>query len=427
MKTTGRLLTLAIVATCLTATSRTAEAQYILNASAASMPAPAYPAGSFCPPGAHGGGPGAGGHLAGGAYGDPNGYVTQRVADPDHWDENGPLESFLTRTFTESRFRLEYLLWHLDAPGSVRLGAQVAGLGPNQEFEVFDRVTGISLGMARVPTLAMQTLDDVNGIRFGLEFPYEDVTLELRAFALEQAGDTLDLPVFDTGPFVATTLTTNGNVQTQNSVSTIVYDRGFQSHLTSEIWGAEGNLVFRDDMPGDGLRFSPMIGFGYFMFREKLQLNGVDTNPPRGAVIESKSSNNIYGIQLGLEGEVRFSRFAIGARPKILFGLNDYKAEVRSDDLFAANEPVRTSSVEHVEFSPIFDFQVYGRVGVTENFNLFVSWQYLWTNRVSRPFNTINYDETRVGVQTRQNVRVIENLEDFFLNGLTVGGEIRFR
>lgn len=366
------------------------------------------------------------------AAGDPWCYPgSQRQVDPDAWDGNGPIESFLTYMVKQSSFRLDYMLWSIDEPGMKRMGAPVAGVrDTSQPFEVFDRATGVSRGQATVPDLYDTSLRDVNGIRGTFTLPMRMLDFELNFWGTQQTGDQQRLDVFPGGDLVATSLLLNGEIAN----NTVNYDTSYTSDLTTELWGTEGNFVWNDPLynqfvDGVKMQIRPVLGFRFLNLKERLQQTGTDTlgglAPPRTAVIDSETSNNVYGPQIGVRAEIVHRFFTLGVQPKIMFGLNDYSAQVRTDQIFTTAEATRITRATRVDFTPIFELNAYAKVHLTENFSLHVGYDFMWTNRVTRPYNNIYYDEIRLGGTSVPNIILRDDLEDFFLQGLTVGGEIR--
>jgi len=357
-----------------------------------------------------------------------DGIMTHRVPDRDAWAP-GPLEEFLTAATRQMRFRLDYMLWHFDEPGRVRLGAPVSGVvDTTQPFEVFDRLTGVSRGNAFVPDLQSATLMDVNGIRGTFEIPYKGGVFEASAWATQQTGDGQFMAIAPGGTQAATSLFVNGIPVSDN---TIVYDVSFETDLTSELYGGDLTLIIDDPTPGHGLKFRPMLGFRYLNFQEQLRQKGVDTNggtePTRSVVIDSRTSNNVYGPQFGLRVELTHPKFTLGVQPSITAGLNDYTASVRAERLFTVNDPKLLTKETHTDWSPVFDLKVYLQAHISESLSLHVGYDLMWAHRVTRPYNNIYYDEIVTGGTRTANVVLQEDLEDFMVDGLTVGGVIRFK
>ncbi|MEO1999659.1 MAG: BBP7 family outer membrane beta-barrel protein [Planctomycetaceae bacterium] len=282
----------------------------------------------------------AGQAVPGVRYVGADGVMTHRVPDRDEWSP-GPLEDFLSAATRQMRFRLDYMLWHFDEPGRVRLGAPVSGVvDTTQPFEVFDRLTGVSRGSAFVPDLQSATLMDINGIRGTFEIPYKGGVFEASAWATQQAGDAQFMAIAPGGTQAATSLMVNGIPVSDN---TIIYDVSFETDLTSELYGGELTLVLDDPTPGYGLKFRPMMGFRFLNFQEQLRQNGIDTNggteATRSVIIDSQTSNNVYGPQVGLRMELTHPKFTFGVQPSITAGLNDYSASVRAERLFTVTDP----------------------------------------------------------------------------------------
>ncbi len=370
----------------------------------------------------------AGQAVPGMRYVGADGVMTHRVPDPDEWSA-GPLDEFLSAATRQMRFRLDYMLWNFDEPGRVRLGAPVSGVvDTTQPFEVFDRLTGVSRGNAVVPDLQSATLMDINGIRGMFEVPYRGGVFEASAWGTQQTGGAQFKAVAPGGTQVATSLFENGIPVSDNA---IVYDFSFETDLTSELYGGELTLVLDDPTPGYGLKFRPMMGFRFINFQEHLHQNGIDTNggtePTRSVVIDSRTSNNVYGPQFGLRVELTHPRFTLGVQPSITAGLNDYSASVRAERLFTVSDPKLLTKETHTEWSPVFDLKVYLQAHISESLSLHVGYDLMWAHRVTRPYNNIYYDEILTGGTRAGNVVLHEDMEDFMVDGLTIGGVIRFK
>lgn len=375
-----------------------------------------------------------GGPVPGHRYVDANGRVVNRQEyDPNAWDSNRPIEKALEYVFGEAQFRFDYLDWQLDMPGNASLGAPVSGVQNTREpFEVFDRVTGASRGNAIVPTLDTLSLRDVPGMRGMMTLPYKDFSLEVNAFFTGQTGDSVTLDPSRLGTLVATTLTVNGSPATDGA---LIYDQLFTADLTSQLWGAEGNILLADPLGhtmynGLILNLEPLVGFRYLQLDEMLHQQGTDTNagtisPALTSVINSTTINNIYGPTLGIRIEARSKFLTFGVQPKITFALNDYSAAVYTADLFAAGETPTITRIEEIDYTALFEFNAYLKWHVTESCNIHVGYDYMFASRVARPYKAIRYDSIRLSGTNAPNVRVQRDLDDFFLQGLTVGAEFR--
>ena len=353
--------------------------------------------------------------------------------DPDDLIGDGWIEQKLEYIFSNARFRLDYMHWSLDTPGNVLLGSEVAGVRePRQPFPVVDRITGAAIGLGAVPTLDLMSLRDVSGMRGTIEIPFKEFTFEYNAWFTQQTGDRYSIGADHLGGnLVVTSLTQDGVVVPDN---TVAYNVAYNADLTTELWGTEGNVILADNLASsmyDGYRLAlqPMFGFRYVQLKERLQQNGIDTNGVTGvtrtAVIDSENTNNLYGPTIGLRAEVRGKWLTFGVQPKMTFGLNDYAINTSSQNLLAASELRRQSRENHVEYAPVFEFNAYLKCHINESLALHVGYDFMWMDRVARPWNTINYDSTGVGVGSIPNINTRDHLRDFYLQGLTVGGEFR--
>lgn len=368
--------------------------------------------------------------VPGRGYYGPDGIVTKRIPEEDSWDEDGPIERIISTALRGSFVRFEYLLWNID-PESARLGANLAN-GVNLDGFTFDNnADGLTDGIARVMTTNGITLNDNNGARVTVGIPILfGGDFEFSSFILDQAGDSVKAPDLPSDPtafvpqYIATTLLTGG----APGSTALLYDRSFDISYQSHVWGGDAKYIFDTGTPGPGFHVRPMVGFRYLSINEALIQKGIFDNfgtvTPLVSTIESNTENRLFGSLIGARIEFEHPWFTIGADPRVGLGVNRYKAIVKSTNLLTANDGTLKTEEDDMVFSPVFEANVYGRVHLSESFSLHVGYQWLYATEVTRPAQNIYYNETTTGVPA---VAVKSKTDNFFMHGLTVGGEIRFK
>ncbi len=377
----------------------------------------------------------------------PNGgyqrTIFEEIPDDRGWlFDDSPLSKSIENSFRHAFFRAEYLLWDFDDPGAVALGAPLfSGLDPRVPANVLvnDRVTGAPIGLGIVPTLDAFSMNGNNGFRGTFGIPVGPGAFEASAFVFATNSTRQDLTdqitavdpddPFDTATYVAQPILVEG----APSIDSLVYTDSYQSLLKTGIWGTEANYIF--DAPnvgaGDFVTFSPLIGVRYFNFRESLDQTGVYQFSddlinfrPVTSRIDSATVNNSYGPQIGFRSELTISRLTVGAEPKMMLGLNTYKATLFTQNILSDTEPDLNVVDHKTTFGPLADLKLYSRFALSQNLNVFASYNLLWAGQVTRPFDNIVYNTsviTGAGAFS-QNVHT----SDIVLQGLSVGAEFRY-
>ncbi|MGH7201380.1 MAG: BBP7 family outer membrane beta-barrel protein [Planctomycetaceae bacterium] len=399
------------------------------------------PYGGPLPPGPHYHGPE--GHVTqdyGPGYHDPNvpyygptGVISTRVLQEPFWDENRPIEKFVGNYFRNGYFRLEYLNYEIDEPGNELLGAPIQGIAnPTEPFPVFDfQIPPQFLGTARVVDLTDITFRDVNGVRGTIGVPLIFGAWEVSGWAMEQASDQIR-PAIDAFEFIATSTLVSGQPAT-NSV--FLYNSDFEARYTSDIWGLETVVAwhgFHWELfdPNDGLQVQPVIGLRFLSIQEQLRQSGTFFDPfllqtPLVSVINSESHNNIAATILGARIEYVHKWFTLGAEPRIGPGWNRYRNHVTTENFRSFADGVIETQDDETVLTAVAEFQLYARVHVTEDFSLTVGYNVLWVPRMTRPHRNIFYNDN--GPNAPPGIVVDSEIDELRLEGLTVGGELRFR
>ena len=377
----------------------------------------------------------------------PNGgnnrTIYEELPDDRGWlFEDSPLSKSLENSFRHAFFRTEYLLWSLGDPGKVVLGAPLdTGLDPRDPVNVpvNDRTTGAPIGLGVVPTLDTFQLSGVNGFRGTFGVPVGPGAFEASAFVFQtntiplnltdvigavDPADPFSLPTFVAQPVL---------VEGFPSAASLVYDVSYEASLKTSVWGTEANYVFAPPNAGAGdfITLSPVVGFRYFNYRENLNQTGVyeftdDQINFRQVTskIDASTINNFYGPQIGLRTEMTISRLTIGAEPKVMLGLNSYKANLFTQNILSDTEPVLNIHDKETKFGPLADLKVYSRFALTQNLQVFASYNLLWAGMLTRPYDNIVYNTSVISGAGafQQNVQTTDAL----LQGLSVGAEFRY-
>ncbi|MDB4614111.1 BBP7 family outer membrane beta-barrel protein [bacterium] len=424
---------------------------------------PAMPSG-YGLPGPHMGGYGMPqGAARGGFGGMPAPVLDHYVQKPDsQWDSGGPIESFLTTLFTRSRLRVDYMMWNLDEPGNVSLGAPInlqrsvfeGGSDSNVPFEIFDPASGATLGSGIVPTLRNMTLNDINGVRGNLVVPFRGGSVEANVWGLEQKNDLFSVsgisdrrvtdPVDPTItrlgtesiPNIVIPFLTNGTVTDPGNLASRVYDDSFSAELSSQMWGAEVNIFTDYAVPGNGFKFEPMYGFRFINLQESFDMVGTRTNGGAEAVqtdtTHSRANNNVYGPSIGFKTALVHDRFVLEAVPRVTFALNNYSGHTRTtlQELDDAGVPFGTSSSadeDEVDYTTAFQVSLSARAYITPRFWLFGGYDFMWVHRLSRPYGNLNYNSTTDDLgATIFSTNLNSDLESAMTHGFSVGGEFNF-
>ena len=372
-------------------------------------------------------------------------YVGQK---PALWDDQQPIEQFVTALGKRSWFRVDYLHMDFERPGNVFLGAQL--LNVTDPLTVADELAGgITTGVGVVPNLNGVNLADNSGIRGTWGLDLQGSELELEFFGTEQKTDTLSMtnlqafrdPLFPAigtvaRPNVVVPLLTNGAPSDAASANYLIYDQSYSAELKAKMWGAEAIIVKDSYVPGEGLAWQWLGGFRYVAFEEELSQLGLFNGggaggPTRVSRIRSTTSNNMYGPEVGARASIVHRKFSFSMTPRIAFTLNDHTAKTDSGPLtgtaVTATDPLRSFSESHIEFTPLFELSFTGELHLTPNFSIFGGYDFMWMYKVTRPFNNIHYNSVpgAAGSFTpivSQNV----DLDTFYTKGLSFGCVLRY-
>lgn len=345
--------------------------------------------------------------------------------------------------------RLEYLLWEIEEPGAVALGAPVirdpaetAAFAPATDNTTSNGYPLLGGGFGYTPIIDEIQLRDNSGTRVTLGVPLKNYgAAEFSGWWLNQASDQ-----FTFGPrvlqnnvglnnvFVPTTPLAVGGVDgsfggTLPTGLFQVYDT-LQVDYSSDLKGADARFVVNSlSPPGEGLKLRPLFGFKYVGLQEamfqkgQLDLGGT----PFLTTIGSDTDNTILGGTVGLRTELVHRWFIVGVEPAVTLGGNIAKASVVTDNLAGPTEGRLQADSDYFGFSPILDLKAYARVCVTDNIRLHVGYDAFWLAQVYRPARVIEYNvdtNAAAGFPTQFDTK--QETDHLAVEGLSVGLEFLF-
>ena len=388
----------------------------------------------------------------------PNGgyrnTIFEELPDDRGWlFEDSPLSKSLTNGLRHAFFRAEYLNWGLGDPGRIALGAaSLTGADPRIPFNVNDLTTGAPLGVATAPTLDNANLHSNNGFRGTFGVPLGQGAFEASAFTLLNNSYRQDLSnlrtLADPGDpiallltpqtFVAQPVLVNGATSIDSLVYSGINDGAgrfsnvYSSILKTSLWGTEANYVFSSPGAGAGdfLTVSPIVGFRYVNYRERLTQRGTYQFSDDGGVtfrdverlIDASTINNSFGPQVGFRMEAHMDRLTLGVEPKVMLGVNNYEAHLHTQRILSDTETALNLGQRKTSFGPLADLRLFSRFAMTENFSVVASYDLMWLGLVTRPYDNIDYNIAGGAGAFRQTVRHT----DVLVEGMTVGVEYKY-
>lgn len=367
----------------------------------------------------------------------PDRIITEQISgDRGGFYEDSPFDRFAAAVAKSSYIQLDYMHFDFEEPGRVLLGSQVAGVvDPSKAFSA--TIANLT-GTARVPTTQGLDYNNAQGIRglYGLETTAG--SFEASIFSFDKNSDK----VFESIPLapvlnpaaqvqLATSTLTNG----QLSQNLFLYDSSFQVSTSASFFGAEANWIAKSPYE-DGFVLRPMVGFRYLDFHEVLNQRGVfdqqgqlvdQFGAPTQLVstIDSDANNRVYAPQFGVRAEFVNPWFTLGIEPKVAFGVNTYDASVVTERLRSLGDPRTLTKEDGTRFTPVGDFSTYAKIRVRDNFSLRVGYQLIVASGVTRSASNIYYNDN--GSANPPAVVVKSDTERMVWQGLTIGGEFRFR
>ncbi|MDZ4688348.1 MAG: BBP7 family outer membrane beta-barrel protein [Planctomycetaceae bacterium] len=409
----------------------------------------------------------------------PGQTIYRELPDDKGWlYEDSPLERSLKDTFRHSYIRFDYLLWDIEDPGQNLLSAPTnlsAAINPVNPTDVFfpltDPATGNQVNVVQ-PSLTRVLVNENNGVRatFGLPV-FNAGTFEASVFALQSSTTNVPIPevrgIATLQNSSLETVDTNGDgtfdaldfpvsINLVNSTAQavlidgelpvgdnflLVNDLGYQASLKTSVWGAEANFLSQTFNPNDALSAMPFVGFRYFNFREDLRQSGQynfstfdpltgEPGPPIASErrIDATTNNNVFGPQIGLRGELRNKWFSLGVQPKVMMGLNSYKAELMTQGILRPAEAERVLYEKSNTFGVIGDLEVYSKIRFSDHVSLRVGYNFLWSGMITRPAdNTVYNIQSATGGLPATSAFIQDvKFSGAILQGLSVGGEIAY-
>lgn len=228
----------------------------------------------------------------------------------------------------------------------------------------------------------------------------------------------------------------------------IVWDKGYAASLKTSVWGTEGNFLMETFDPNSPVSLRPMFGFRYLRFGEDFRQSGAYTFSTFNAAnnsfvsqmvnrkIDATTINNLYGPQVGLRAELVNKWVTFGAQPKVMMGLNTYKANLETENILGPNDVDQFLTQNESTFGVVGDLEVYSRIRITDYMNLMVGYNLMWAGMLTRPYDNIVYNASQtLNDPDGDGVGTYDYASDFkldvkysgaILQGLNVGGEIRY-
>lgn len=228
----------------------------------------------------------------------------------------------------------------------------------------------------------------------------------------------------------------------------IVWDQGYVASLKTAIWGTEANFLMETFDPNSPVSIRPMFGFRYFRYAEDFRQNGAytfstlntATNTFNSQIVNRKidatTINNLYGPQVGLRAELINKWVTFGAQPKVMMGLNTYKANLATDNILSPTDIDQFLTQNESTFGVVGDLEVYSRIRITEHLNLMVGYNLMWAGMLTRPYDNIVYNASQtLNDPDGDGVGTYDYASDFkldvkysgaILQGLNVGGELTY-
>ena len=358
------------------------------------------------------------------------------------------IAAILSGPVQESWVRFELLHWRIKGADDSLVGAPVApdiggtpfdltGVDRDRRLQALDRVTGARpQTFAVVPSIGGAEEPGLSGFRGSFGIPTTFGDFEFSGFALEKYDETVRVApftetlAFQTSTLIGAVTLLNDGVVVNDTM--ILFNQGLSVTHETNLYGFEANLVNFAFTPNVDVEIRPIIGVRYMNLQDTLSIAGSDIpdaiNDPTNILdhrISSSAQNHIFGPQVGFRAATKMSRFTLGTDVKLLLGINRVQDQVRTQQIFAMDELPRTDTHEHTEFSPTFDFSVFGKFEASEYVNLMISYQAIVGARYSRSYDNLSYNAP-AAVNDPPAIGAQDGLSKFYAHGLTLGVEIVF-
>lgn len=358
------------------------------------------------------------------------------------YDVDSQLDLDIRETVERSWLRLEYLNWDVTRPGSVYLGAPLAtfdrqGVFPpflgvpnpgTTAFPVTDAFGTRPGFFGFVPDLGDIRFQNNNGIRGTIGVPLQPFTFEGSAWYLGQAKERIHFdPLVDPSGFTLLPTITYLNNGVLSNTTMTPFDSTYDAVVDINMFGADTNFVLNPIQPGNPIQVQPIVGLKYVNYKNTLTISGADLTSALSPVLSSESTNNTFGPQVGLRFSYDSKWFSVSADPKVTFGINRHIDSVHSEQLFTSTEASKTVQEENTTFSPIFELGVTGRVHMSSHFSVFVSYNLMALGNQSTSWQSIYYNAPADPINDPSAVDLSVQKKAVVAQGITIGGELRFR
>lgn len=331
-----------------------------------------------------------------------------------------------------------------------------------QGVQFFRTVNSVS-GAAQTPTMDNTSIDGLSGFRGTFGLPLPAGTIELGGFVLGATASTFNgnnyiqpqiaanpasvigskvgtngLPAVNFQPamFISQALLVNGVAQPYSATSSsfLDYDVSYAYKYTATGWGSEVNYVGDSSDPGRLFQMKPIIGFRYFNYQDNLFQSGQynqpnPTNPtaPPTVVtrsINSTTTNNLYGPQVGLRMEFAASGLALGFEPKLMMGLNTYNQNLNTSNVLSSTDPGQSVFQSTTTFSPMLDLKAYSSLALSQHVSAYLSYNFLYVADVNRSYNDVVYNKN--GATGASDFILNKTMSNVTLQGISVGFDFRY-
>lgn len=281
-----------------------------------------------------------------------------------------------------------------------------------------------------------------NNFRFGAEGSIFELETKTSSFNASSANNPiLAIPFFDV----------SSKAESAFLISFPGIDTGsIAINNSTSLWGADANgmLGLYTDR---NFQLAALAGFRYFNLNEKLNLN-TSVFPVRGFVpgttIDTsdsfKSLNQFYGFQLGARGSLIYQCFTVDLITKVAFGNNDQTLRINGqtvDSVPGASPTTQTGGIfaldsnignfHRTQFAVATEEQVKLGYLITPNIHPFISYNFLYINKVLRPGKTIDHNLNSTELPPPSPIGPeaplpVFNTASFWAQGISAGLEIRF-
>lgn len=374
-------------------------------------------------------------------YVDCNGMTTACDNRADDNCEETPFEEILCRVARNAIFNIDYINWGIVRPHTELIGAQptLATLNPflNQiPVNIIPFVTANELlknptepfpvanGFARAYNTAPISLYENSGVKGTLIVPMTYGSAELTGFVLQHANSQVNpggLPQGSPPDEFFAALPVKVNEIPSSFVG--LYSESFAAQFSSFVFGGEFNIVFNPIVPKQyGLLIRPMVGFRYLGIQEEFDVQAANPGVAT-SMINSRTTNNIYGPQGGVRFELVTEWFTIGAEPRLTLGVNQFVSSVSSSDPTIGNS---SDEISTTRFTPVGAFDLYTKIPIHDQVKLYFAYNLIGTGNISRPQQQIDYNVNETNGVFTNDIHLSLSHSEFIVQGFSAGLEFNF-